>query len=87
MSGRHVFDLVEQVGLAFAQVFVDEGAALPVQGRPGEAVAQGFGQSGLQQTGGFRGLGEDGSEEPVMGLMDVCHLLPVTQGSVSCSFR
>ena len=66
LTGLGVLDLVEQVGLAFAQVLVHEGAVEQGQGRPVKATPDGVGQCVPQQAGGFTGVGEDGPKEPVM---------------------
>lgn len=73
LSGLGVLDLIEQVGLALAQLLVDEGAVALAQGRPVEAAADGVGQCVPEQAGGLAGIGEDGAEEPVVRLMDVGH--------------
>ena len=65
-----MFETVKQVGLGLAQVVIQEGAVDEDQGCPIEAVSESVGQVGLQQVGGFAGVGEDGPEELVMGLVD-----------------
>ena len=65
-----ILDAVEQVGLTLAQVVIEKGAVNKGQRCPVEAVPEGVGQAGLQQIGGFTGVGEEGPEELVVGLVD-----------------
>ena len=65
-----VFDTVKQVGLALAQVVIEEGAVDEGQRCPVEAVSEGVGQAGPKQVGGFAGIGKEGPEEVLVGLVN-----------------
>ena len=70
LPGLDMLNAVEQVGLALAQVVIEEGAVDKGERCPVEVVSEAAGQAGLQQVGGFTGVGKDGPEELVVGLVD-----------------
>ena len=62
--------LEEQIGFAFPQGVVDEGAVDEPEAIPMDLVRDVPWQGRAEQVGGFRGIGEDGAEQPVMGVFD-----------------
>ena len=69
-----VASLEKQVGFALAQVIIHEASLHQPQAVPIDVIAQLLRHGRLEQAGGFRGVGEDRTKQPVVRVIDfICH--------------